>query len=77
MVIQLEGHTDYVGNANSNMDLSERRVLSVKSYITAKGIVQERVITKAFGGTQPLSREDTPEAHANNRRVEVRIIKVQ
>jgi outer membrane protein OmpA-like peptidoglycan-associated protein len=77
MVIQLEGHTDYVGNANSNMELSEKRVQSVKNYLISKNVAKERVLTKAYGGTQPLSREDTPEAHSSNRRVEVRIIKVE
>ena len=77
MVIQLEGHTDYVGNANSNMDLSERRVQSVKKYLISKNIDGDRVLAKAFGGSQPLSREDTPEAHSSNRRVEVRIINVE
>lgn len=74
MVIQLEGHTDYVGVASDNMKLSQRRVESVKNYIASKGIAKSRLKTKAFGGTQPLSRDDTPEAHRLNRRVEVRIL---
>ncbi len=74
MVIQLEGHTDYVGAAADNMKLSQRRVESVRSYIAGKGIAKSRLKTKAFGGTQPLSRDNTPEAHRLNRRVEVRIL---
>lgn len=74
MVIQLEGHTDYVGLANDNLKLSQRRVESVKSYLSSKGVAKSRVKTKAFGGTQPLSRDNTPEAHRLNRRVEVRIL---
>jgi outer membrane protein OmpA-like peptidoglycan-associated protein len=74
MVIQLEGHTDYVGAAADNMKLSQRRVESVKSYVASKGIHKSRLKTKAFGGTQPLSRDNTPEAHRLNRRVEVRIL---
>lgn len=74
MVIQLEGHTDYVGIANDNLRLSQRRVESVKNYLSSKGIAKNRVKTKAFGGTQPLSRDNTPEAHRLNRRVEVRIL---
>lgn len=74
MVIQLEGHTDYIGNPGDNLRLSQRRVESVKSYIASKGISKSRLKTKAFGGTQPLSRDDTPEAHRMNRRVEVRIL---
>jgi OOP family OmpA-OmpF porin len=74
MVIQLEGHTDYVGAAADNMKLSQRRVESVKSYVASKGVAKSRLKTKAFGGTQPLSRDNTPEAHRLNRRVEVRIL---
>jgi OmpA-OmpF porin, OOP family len=74
MVIQLEGHTDYVGAAADNMKLSQRRVESVKNYVATKGIAKSRLKTKAFGGTQPISRDNTPEAHRLNRRVEVRIL---
>lgn len=74
MVIQLEGHTDYLGPAKQNLELSEKRVLAVRDYLVSKGISKSRIKTKAFGGTKPLSREDTPEAHAGNRRVEVRIL---
>ena len=74
MVIQLEGHTDYQGDPKGNLKLSRERVESVKQYITSKGIPKSRVKTKAFGGTMPLSRDNTPEAHRLNRRVELRIL---
>lgn len=74
MVIQLEGHTDFRGDPKLNMKLSQERVDAVKTYIVAKGIAKGKIKTKAFGGTQPISREDTEQAHAMNRRVVVRII---
>lgn len=74
MVIQLEGHTDVRGNANANLKLSEERVKAVKSYLVSKGGSKGRIKTKAFGGTAPISREDTEEAHSLNRRVELRIL---
>jgi outer membrane protein OmpA-like peptidoglycan-associated protein len=74
MVIQLEGHTDYAGSAKLNMKLSEDRVTSVKGYLTGRGINKNRIKTKAFGGTLPLSREDSEEARRLNRRVELRIL---
>lgn len=74
MVIQLEGHTDYQGNAKENLKLSKERVESVKHYIISKGIPKNRIKTKAFGGTMPLSRDNTPEGHRLNRRVELRIL---
>jgi OmpA-OmpF porin, OOP family len=74
MIIQLEGHTDYLGNAKENLKLSQERVESVRKYLIEKGITKTRLKTKAFGGLQPLSRDNTPEAHRLNRRVEVRIL---
>jgi outer membrane protein OmpA-like peptidoglycan-associated protein len=77
MEIQLEGHTDFRGSATANMRLSERRVKAVKSYLTSKSVDSGRIKTKAFGGTQPLSKENTAEAKLNNRRVEARILKTE
>jgi OmpA-OmpF porin, OOP family len=74
MIIQLEGHTDYLGNAKENLKLSQQRVESIRIYLTDKGISRNRLKTKAYGGLQPLSRDNTPEAHRLNRRVEVRIL---
>lgn len=74
MIIQLEGHTDFVGSPTLNMKLSQDRVNAVKNYLVGKGASKDRVKTKAFGGTQPLSRENTEEAHKLNRRVELRVL---
>lgn len=74
MIIQLEGHTDYQGNPRDNLKLSQDRVDAVKNYLISKGITKNRIKTKAFGGTMPLSRDETPEGHSLNRRVELRIL---
>jgi len=76
MQIQLEGHTDFRGGKRSNMVLSQERVDAVKAYIIGKGINARRIKTKAFGGTIPLVRESSIEASEINRRVEVRILKL-
>jgi OOP family OmpA-OmpF porin len=75
IVIQLEGHTDNQGSSKANLALSEERVEAVKRYLVTKGIAKDRIKTKAFGGSQPLSNEMTQEARAMNRRVEMRILK--
>ncbi len=75
MVIQLEGHTDNQGSSKANMELSEARVEAVKKYLVTKGIGKDRIKTKAFGGSQPLKNEMTPEARKMNRRVEMRVLK--
>lgn len=75
MVVQLEGHTDTRGDPKANMKLSQVRVDAVRDYLLDKKIHKSKVKTKAFGSTQPISREGTEEAHRMNRRVELRIIK--
>jgi hypothetical protein len=75
VAIQLEGHTDNQGNPQANLKLSQARVDAVKKYITSRGISKNRVNTKAFGGSQPIAKENTEEARSKNRRVEMRVLK--
>ncbi len=77
MMIQLEGHTDFRGSKKLNYELSQQRVEAVKHYLIQKGIQPKRIKTKAFGGTQPLTKEKSIEAASVNRRVEVRILKLK
>ncbi len=74
MIIQLEGHTDIKGDPKLNMKLSQDRVDAVKSYLITKGSAKGRIKTKAFGGTSPISKDNTEESHKMNRRVELRIL---
>lgn len=75
IVIQLEGHTDNVGDPRANQKLSQQRVDAVKKYLVNKGIAKNRIRTVAFGGSRPLTADVTPEARNLNRRVEMRILK--
>lgn len=75
MIIQLEGHTDFRGGRSKNLKLSQERVKQVKNYLIHGGIMPDRILTKAYGGSNPLSWENTEEASRLNRRVEVRIIR--
>ncbi len=74
MIIQLEGHTDTRGDAKMNLKLSQQRVDAVRDYLIRREVSKSRVKLKAFGGTMPISRENTEEAHKLNRRVEVRVL---
>lgn len=75
MIIRLEGHTDFRGGRSNNLKLSQKRVDEVKNYLIKRGIDPNRITTKAFGGSRPISRKASEEAARINRRVEVRIIK--
>lgn len=68
--IQLNGHTDNVGDINSNQILSEARARAVYDYLIAKGTATERLKFKGFGETQPINTNDTPEGRGRNRRTE-------
>jgi len=74
MQIQLEGHTDFRGDAKLNMKLSRDRVEATRDYLVSKGIDRVRIKTEAFGGTKPLSRVNDSKSSELNRRVEVRIL---
>ncbi|ANI90800.1 hypothetical protein A9P82_14340 [Arachidicoccus ginsenosidimutans] len=69
--IQIIGHTDNVGNAAANQQLSEQRAASVKTYLNAQfGIDNARMTTSGKGDTQPVADNNTTEGRAQNRRVE-------
>jgi OmpA-OmpF porin, OOP family len=76
MEIQLEGHTDCRGDRKLNHKLSLQRVTMVKDYLVAKGIKKDRIKVQAFGGDLPISRDNTEEARKQNRRVEIRILRI-
>ena len=76
MKIRLEGHTDRLGGRRANMELSENRVLEIKKYLVDHGINHKRVKTTAFGGSKPISSENTEESRQMNRRVEIRILSI-
>jgi outer membrane protein OmpA-like peptidoglycan-associated protein len=70
--IQLAGHTDSQGSERKNQALSERRVQSIKAYLTQRfHIAPERVQAVGYGSAKPMAPNDTPEGRAKNRRVEV------
>ena len=67
----IEGHTDSVGNAAANLDLSRRRAEAVKSVLVAQFKVDAaRLTTAGLGATKPIDSNDTPQGRSQNRRVE-------
>jgi outer membrane protein OmpA-like peptidoglycan-associated protein len=69
---RLEGHTDDVGSDAYNMSLSERRAVSVRDYLVARGIAPGRLVLGALGESDPAMPGTSEEARAKNRRVVIR-----
>ena len=67
---EVSGHTDSDGNDASNLNLSTERAIVVKNKLISLGISGERLTTKGYGETKPISDNTTSEGKANNRRVE-------
>ena len=71
--LALEGHTDNVGNPQSNLNLSKNRTLAVKNYLVKKGIDAGRIKAEWYGQTKPVAPNNTTEGRQKNRRVEMKI----
>jgi OOP family OmpA-OmpF porin len=68
----IEGHTDNVGNAASNLSLSDKRAAAVKAFLVdTYGITGARLTTKGLGDTKPSTANTTAEGRQQNRRVEL------
>jgi OOP family OmpA-OmpF porin len=71
MKMEIQGHTDSKGTAAYNLKLSERRAEAVKAYLVKdEAIKPERLTTKGYGLTKPVTTNATEEGRAKNRRVE-------
>jgi outer membrane protein OmpA-like peptidoglycan-associated protein len=76
-MIEVAGHTDNVGTDQYNQALSERRAQAVASYLTGKGVMQQRMMVVGAGETHPIASNDTEAGRAENRRVEITIVPVK
>lgn len=75
MEIMLTGHTDNQGSSRANIKLSQQRVEAVKSYLISRGIAEDRLQGKGYGGTRPVASNASEETRKLNRRVEFVILK--
>ncbi|MBX0289385.1 OmpA family protein [Hymenobacter sp. HSC-4F20] len=74
LTIELRGHTDNVGDPAKNVQLSERRVATVKSYLVRHGVAQARITGLGLGGTEPRASNEREATRQLNRRVEFRVM---
>jgi outer membrane protein OmpA-like peptidoglycan-associated protein len=69
--IRIEGHTDGVGEATANLQLSKLRAESVLATLVSLGVDASRITTAGMGEDFPIASNDTPEGRSKNRRVDV------
>jgi len=69
--IIVEGHTDSRGSESHNLELSQRRAESVRTYLVGRGYEADRVQAHGIGKGRPATSNDSAEGRANNRRVEI------
>jgi outer membrane protein OmpA-like peptidoglycan-associated protein len=74
--IRVEGHTDNVGSASYNRDLSQRRAQSVVNALVKRGIAAAKLLPVGYGLDRPIAANADALGRAKNRRVEFTILKL-
>lgn len=69
--IVVEGHTDSVGAADMNQELSLKRATAVRDALVSGGVKADRLSVEGFGATRPIADNTSQAGRANNRRVEI------
>jgi len=73
--VAITGHTDSTGPKSYNQALSEKRAQDVADYLAGKGIAADRMTVSGMGESSPIADNGTKAGRADNRRVEVEIVK--
>ena len=72
--VRVEGHTDNVGKADFNLDLSKRRAQSVVRWLVEHGVEESRLLSEGYGMDRPIADNKTKAGQSKNRRVDFIII---
>lgn len=75
--IELSGHTSSEGDSKMNKELSLKRVESCKKYLSDNGISEDRISVVGYGPDRPIAPNDTEPNRAINRRVELKVTRIQ
>ncbi len=75
--IEISGHTDSVGSAEYNEQLSLGRAESVRRLLIENGVAAERLTARGYGELDPVASNETASGRAMNRRVEFRVMEVK
>jgi outer membrane protein OmpA-like peptidoglycan-associated protein len=73
--VELVGHTDNTGDAESNIALSRSRASVVRDMLVSGGVAADRMTTAGYGQDRPIASNDTEEGKARNRRTELVVLR--
>jgi outer membrane protein OmpA-like peptidoglycan-associated protein len=69
--VQVEGHTDNIGGAGFNQQLSEQRASSVRNFLVEQGVRPETIESRGLGMSEPVAANSTVAGRQLNRRVDL------
>lgn len=72
--VEIAGHTDSVGAAEYNQQLSQKRAEAVRDYLLELGVAPDQLTARGYGESRPLRSNETPSGRERNRRVEVNVV---
>ncbi len=73
----IDGHTDSVGGREDNVALSQKRAEEVAEYLVGKGVPKEAIVSRWHGERYPVASNETVAGRATNRRVTIRLEKIE
>jgi len=73
--VVVEGYTDSRGSQVRNLELSQRRADSVRTYLVSRGVPGRTITARGMSPDRPVAEDTTAEGRANNRRVEIVVAK--
>lgn len=74
-VIEIGGHTDNTGDATANLQLSQQRADTVRSYLVQQSVNPATLVAKGYGDSKPVANNDTEEGRFRNRRIEFSVVR--
>lgn len=76
-LVEIEGHTDWLGTETANLELSTKRADAVRDYLVSRGVASTRLTPHGYGENKPIADNTTSEGRLANRRVTFRVVKQQ
>jgi OOP family OmpA-OmpF porin len=72
--VEIGGHTDTNGSAESNLRLSQARADAVRDELVGRGVAADRLVARGYGQSRPRTPNDTVAGRAANRRIELTVL---